>query len=108
MGDLARLARTYGGPLVLAVVLAVFHAGDDTFWIYNLTLVAIYAIVVAGLNVFVGYLGLVTFAQTAFMAVGGYSLAILTVKHGWNPWLALLVGIVLSMAAATVVGVPLL
>src|SRR4051812_50175191 len=69
--DLVRLARTYGGPLVTAIVLLAFYAGGSSFWIYNLTLVATYAIVVVGLNVFVGYLGLVTFAQTSFMAIGG-------------------------------------
>ncbi|WP_432827005.1 branched-chain amino acid ABC transporter permease [Dactylosporangium sp. CA-092794] len=106
--DLARLARTYAGPLITAIVLLVFYAGDNPFWIYNLTLVATYAIVVVGLNVFVGYLGLVTFAQTAFMAIGGYSLAILTVRHGWNPWAALLAGLLLSVIAAAAVGVPLL
>jgi branched-chain amino acid transport system permease protein len=106
--DLVRLARTYGGPLVTALVLLAFYVGGSAFWIYNLTLVATYAIVVVGLNVFVGYLGLVTFAQTAFMAIGGYTLAILTVRHGWNPWLAILAGILLSVVAAAVVGVPLL
>jgi branched-chain amino acid transport system permease protein len=106
--DVRQLARTYAAPLIVAVVLLVFFAGDDSFWIYNLTLVAIYAIIVVGLNVFVGYVGLVTFAQTAFMAVGGYSLAILTVRHVWNPWLALLAGMVLAVVAAAIVGVPLL
>jgi branched-chain amino acid transport system permease protein len=106
--DLVRLARSYGGPLVTAIVLLVMYVGNDAFWIYNLTLVATYAIVVVGLNVFVGYLGLVTFAQTAFMAIGGYSLAILTVRHGWNPWAALLAGILVSIVAAAVVGTPLL
>jgi branched-chain amino acid transport system permease protein len=96
------------GPLLIAIVLLVFYAGNDSFWIYNLTLVAIYAVVVVGLNIFVGYIGLVTFAQTAFMAVGGYSLAILTVRHGWNPWLALLAGIVLTVVVAAIIGVPLL
>lgn len=100
--------RTYAGPLITAIVLLAFYVGNYPFWIYNLTLVATYAIVVVGLNVFVGYLGLVTFAQTAFMAIGGYSLAILTVRHGWNPWAALLVGILLSVVAAAVVGVPIL
>jgi branched-chain amino acid transport system permease protein len=106
--DPRRIARTYAGPLIVAIILLVFYAGNDSFWIYNLTLVAIYAVVVVGLNIFVGYVGLVTFAQTAFMAVGGYGLAILTVNHGWNPWAALLAGILVTIVAAAVVGVPLL
>lgn len=102
------LLRTYGGPLLTAVVVLAFYLGNDPFWIYNLTLVAIYAIIVVGLNVFVGYIGLVTFAQTTFMAVGGYSLAILGVKHGWNPWLALVAGLVLAAVVAALIGIPLL
>lgn len=102
------IARRYGGPLITALIVLAFYAGNDPFWIYNLTLVAIYAIVVVGLNVFVGYLGLVTFAQTSFMAIGGYSLAILCVKHGWNPWLALAAGLVLAGVTATIIGIPLL
>ncbi len=106
--DLARLARTYTGPLITALVLLAFYASGEPFWLYNLTLVATYAIVVVGLNVFVGYLGLVTFAQTSFMAIGAYTLAILTIRHGWNPWAALAVGLALSVIAAVAVGVPLL
>lgn len=107
-GKAGELARTYGGPLLTAVILLAVYLGNSPFWIYNLTLVAIYAIIVVGLNVFVGYIGLVTFAQTTFMAVGGYSLAILSVKHGWNPWLALLGGLVLAGIVATIIGIPLL
>jgi branched-chain amino acid transport system permease protein len=106
--DLPKIARTYAGPLITAIIVLVFYAGDDSFWIYNLTLVAIYAVVVVGLNIFVGYVGLVTFAQTAFMAVGGYSLAILTVRYAWNPWAALLIAILVTVVAAAIVGVPLL
>lgn len=106
--DPRRLARTYAGPLAVTALVLAFYAGNSPFWMYNLTLVAIYAIVVVGLNVFLGYVGLVTFAQTAFMAVGGYSVAILGVRHGWNPWAALAAGLVLAAVVAAIVGVPLL
>jgi len=106
--DVSQLVRRYAGPLLVTLVIVIFYIGNDSFWIYNLTLVAIYAIVVVGLNVFVGYIGLVTFAQTAFMAVGGYSVAILGVRYGWNSWASLLAGLVLTAVVATIIGVPLL
>lgn len=106
--DPRSMARRYAGPAVVALLVGLFYLGNDPFWIYNLTLVAIYAIVVVGLNVFLGYVGLVTFAQTAFMAVGGYSVAILGVRYGWNSWAALVAGLLLAAGAAAVIGVPLL
>lgn len=80
----------------------------SSFWIYNVTLLATYAIVVIGLNILVGYVGIVSFAQTAFMAVGGYGVAVLTVTDHWNPWLAAVVAVCVAGGLALVVGLPLL
>ncbi|MEX6430180.1 branched-chain amino acid ABC transporter permease [Ferrimicrobium acidiphilum] len=81
---------------------------NSSFWIYNVTLISTYAVVVIGLNVLVGYIGVVSFAQTAFMAVGGYGVAILTVNDHWNPWLASVVAIALAGVLAFILGFPLL
>ena len=81
---------------------------NSSFWIYNVTLISTYAVVVIGLNVLVGYIGIVSFAQTAFMAVGGYGVAILTVNDHWNPWLASVVAIALAGVLAFILGFPLL
>jgi branched-chain amino acid transport system permease protein len=95
------------GPAALTVVLALVWLGNSSLWTYNLTLVAAYAIVVVGLNVVLGYAGLVSFAQTAFMAVGGYSIAILSVKHAVDPLLGLIIGMVVAGVAAGAIGLVL-
>lgn len=100
-------ARLAAGPAVCVAVLAVTIAGGSKFWMYNITLVAIYAIVVVGLNLLTGYAGQVSFAQTAFMAVGGYGVAILGASHGWNPWAALVLSVVIAGMAAAIIGFPL-
>jgi branched-chain amino acid transport system permease protein len=46
-------------------------------------------IVVLGLQIVSGYCGQISFGQPAFMAVGGYASAILTLKLGMSFWLAL-------------------
>jgi branched-chain amino acid transport system permease protein len=66
------------------------------------------AIAVIGLNVALGWAGLLSFGQPVFMAIGGYASALLTTKYGWNPWVALLAGAVLAMATAAIVGIPVL
>lgn len=86
-----------------AVVIGVPIFGTQ-FWLFTAGNVAAFALVVTGLNVMVGYAGQLNFASAVFMACGAYAQAVLTVKHGWQPWLALGVGAALSMAVAVVVG----
>src|SRR5262249_27807238 len=50
----------------------------------------------------------VSFAQTTFMAIGGYGTALMTVRLGLNPWLATLLAMLLATLAAFVIGRPLL
>jgi branched-chain amino acid transport system permease protein len=76
---------------------------------YMLTVVgiaAIYAVLVSGLNLFMGLAGQVSFGQNAFAAIGGYATAILTANYGWDPLAAMLCAAVAAGAFAAVVGFP--
>ncbi|HUU54084.1 MAG TPA: branched-chain amino acid ABC transporter permease [Armatimonadota bacterium] len=70
--------------------------------------IGINTIVVLGLNLLMGYAGQVSLGQAAFVGIGAYTSAILTVKLGLNPWAAMIVGIALSAFTGLIVGVPLL
>jgi branched-chain amino acid transport system permease protein len=76
--------------------------------IYNLTIIALYATVVISLNLLLGIAGQASFAQTTFMAIGGYGLAIMTKQLGLNPWLSIALALGLSILVAVVIGMPLL
>lgn len=110
MSRLAQLARHRDWMVLVLIVAAIVLApfSGSRFWVYNMTLVALYAIVVIGLNALVGQAGQVSFAQTSFMAVGGYGAAILTKDLGWNPWLAILAATVIVVPVALVIGIPML
>lgn len=77
-----------GWLLLLALALAFpFMAGND----YHLTVMStayIYAIATIGLNLITGYTGQFNLAHSGFMAVGAYTVGILTVDHGVSFWLA--------------------
>ena len=45
---------------------------------------------VISLNLLLGLAGQASFAQTTFMAIGGYGSALLTTRLGFDPWVALL------------------
>jgi ABC-type branched-subunit amino acid transport system permease subunit len=66
----------------------------------SLVITGILFIGVLGLDVLMGYAGQVSLGQAGFMAVGGYTSAILATGYGWPPLAGILAGIVLSLACA--------
>jgi branched-chain amino acid transport system permease protein len=93
--------------LVAATVIGAAFFGSR-FVLYNLTIIALFATVVVSLNLLLGLAGQASFAQTTFMAVGGYGLAILSKSYGVNPWLAIGIAALASLALALAIGRPLL
>lgn len=97
--------------VVLAAIIAICCLAPffgSRFIIYNLTIIALYSTVVISLNLLLGLAGQASFAQTTFMAIGGYGVAIMTTRYGFNPWLAILVAVALSVCLALIMGKPLL
>ncbi|WP_072802205.1 branched-chain amino acid ABC transporter ATP-binding protein/permease [Rhodococcoides yunnanense] len=84
------------GALLIGGSLVVTGHGDQR----ELALVAIYTLVISGLNFSFGYGGELAFGQIAMLAAGAYTTAILNV-HGHTD---ILLALVLSVAAAAVVG----
>jgi branched-chain amino acid transport system permease protein len=92
--------------LAVAVILIPATLGD--YWVLTFGTVGAIALAVIGLNVAMGWAGLLSFGQPVFMAIGGYASAILATRYAVNPWLALLCGIALSAAVAAGIGFPVL
>jgi len=87
-------ARVLGMPvptLVMAAVGLVVFIGipltTDTFTTFEFTNVAVYAIALMGLNILTGYSGQISLGNGAFMAVGGYTTALMVHKLQ-IPWYA--------------------
>src|SRR5437868_14751774 len=92
-----RLLLVRGAELAMfALLAAVPLAVQNPYVLGLLTLLAIYGILLIGLDVSVGYLGQVNLAQAAFLGLGAYTAGIIVVRlHG---------GILLACGAATGVG----
>lgn len=93
--------------LIFASVLVAPFVGTRLV-VYNLTITALYAMVVVSLNIILGLAGQVSFAQTTFMAIGGYGSAILTTRLGLDPLVGVGGGAAVAVIAALVIGGPLL
>jgi branched-chain amino acid transport system permease protein len=76
------------------------------FWTGVGVLAGVYAIFTLGLQLNVGYTGIVNFGQAGFMAIGAYTMAILVVKEEWSFWLAIPVAVILAAVIGILVGLP--
>ena len=87
--------------LAAAVPLAAALPLPD-FWITQLNYIGLYSLTCLGLVLLTGVGGLTSFGQAAFVGIGAYTSAWLTVNTGMSPWLTLFVGLAITAASALV------
>ncbi len=102
--------------LVMAAFVALLAVAPlvlSAFYVTLLNYIGLYAMVALGLVLLTGVGGLTSFGQAAFVGLGAYTTALLTTSAelpGWlawaggSPWLALLVGLVLTVVVAFLIG----
>jgi branched-chain amino acid transport system permease protein len=90
--------------LPLGISFEIFTA--ISFWTGVGVLAGIYTIFTLGLQLNVGFTGIINFGQAGFMAIGAYSMAILVAKAGWSFWLAMPAAMLIAMAFGLLIGLP--
>lgn len=70
--------------------------------------VATFFVAVLGLNILTGYTGQISLGHGAFMMIGGYTTAILNVRHGWSEIPTIPLAALVAFGVGVVVGVPAL
>jgi neutral amino acid transport system permease protein len=68
----------------------------------------VFALAAIGINMQFGYTGLLNFGQSAFMAVGGYAVAVTVVELGLNFWVGIVLGLAIAVLLALLLGIPTL
>jgi branched-chain amino acid transport system permease protein len=95
--------------LLLLLPLAIPLLTANEYLVHSVLVKAcIYAIVVAGLDLVVGYNGDVSVGHAGLFAVGAYTAAILMTKLGLSFWIALPAAVVLAALFGVGLGVPAL
>src|SRR5215831_5639823 len=88
--------------------VAVIVPNTNSFMILLTTRALAFSILVMSVDILLGYTGLASLGQAAYLAVGAYVTAVLTTKYqfglGWDFWLVMVLGIVISAALAAVFG----
>lgn len=107
-------ALSLGGFLLLLALPLISSAGPfglsifPLHWLGTINHIAILTIAVQGLNILIGYCGQVTFGQAAFMAVGGYTSALLGIHFELPFWLALPIAALFTGFVGILFGLPAL
>ena len=96
-------ARAQRVTLVAAMLLYAVSPVPE-FWITQLNYIAMYSLVILGLVLLTGIGGLTSFGQAAFVGIGAYTSAYLSVNMGWSPWLTVFAGLFITAVSALVVG----
>ncbi|HZO93604.1 MAG TPA: branched-chain amino acid ABC transporter permease [Candidatus Baltobacteraceae bacterium] len=103
------------GPALAVVAIAVLPWIVPSFVVFDLIYVAAYAIGILGLVILTGMNGQISLGHGAFMALGGYTVAILAHAMGWPYWVGVplaaltsgLLGIIVGLVALRLAGIYL-
>ncbi len=103
----------YAALIVAALLLPASSIGSfmtpQTDWATLLFYpIGVYILLAIGLNVVVGQAGLLDLGYVAFFAIGGYTMAVLGTRFGWNFWEILVVGVLLTSISGLILGAPTL
>ncbi len=94
---------------LLALPFLVGYFGQS--WVRILDFCLLYTMLALGLNIVVGYAGLLDLGYIAFYAVGAYVMALLASPHfdlHWSAWMILPVGGAFACIAGVLLGAPTL
>jgi branched-chain amino acid transport system permease protein len=96
-----RLALVF---IALAIFPVVMQAADGLFYVGLASRMLIYAIAATGLNLALGYGGMVSFGHAAFFGAGAYTVGILAAEGVTSLWIAWPAAIVVAAIAAFFIG----
>ncbi len=96
------------GYVVLSLILIGIPLVANNYVLEVLSNAWFYVVLCLGLNIVVGYAGLLDLGYAAFFAVGAYTTGILTSHFGFNFWLTIPCAIVLAAVAGVIIGGPTL
>ncbi|HOE57428.1 MAG TPA: branched-chain amino acid ABC transporter permease [Bacillota bacterium] len=97
--------------IVLAAAVAVLlylPMRTSMYFMEVMTNVWFYVVMCLGLNIIVGFAGLLSLGYAAFFAVGAYTTGILILHYGVNFWLTLPVSVLMAVIAGLAIGTPTL
>ena len=109
----AWLRGAHAAPLLLGALgvaaIALFPMlSGNPYYVHLVETILIYAIVLFGLDIVVGYTGQVSLGHAGLFGIGAYTAGVLVLKFGASVWLTLPVAIAVTAAFGALLALPAL
>ena len=88
--------------------MAIGFAVKNPFILNMLSMAALTVIVVTGLNLLLGFAGQISLGHAGFVALGAYISSLMAVKLNINPWIAILIAVLVTSFFGALIGYPTL
>lgn len=98
--------RVIGGLVAVLALAALPLGGMNPYQLHLASLVAIYWILIAGLNLVVGFSGQISIGHVGLLAIGAYVFAVLAGTYDWDPFLALIASGLMGGVCGLLLGLP--
>jgi branched-chain amino acid transport system permease protein len=102
------LSNRYLGWIGLAIALLAPFVNATPYAMSVLTSAALFVMLAVGLNIVVGYCGLLDLGYAAFFAIGAYTSGVLATRYGWPLLATVPVVLLAAVLAGVVIGGPTL
>ncbi len=102
-----RSKTTYISTAVI-IALLILPFISSPYYLRLMITISASIITAFGLNIVIGYMGYPSLSQSVFYGVGGYTMALMTLRLGVSPWVALLASPVTSFIVGYLVAIPFL
>ena len=94
------------GIVILVSMLPLFFSSG---YLLRLMVTISFSVITAMcFNLVIGYMGYPSLSQSVFYGVGGYTMALITLRLGISPWIALILSPLTSFAIGYIVAIPFL
>ncbi len=93
------------GVFVLFAALLPYITGN-LYYLHVATVIGVYWVLIATLNLLVGFTGQLSVGHVGLLAIGAYAFCLLAGGQGWNPFLALLTGGAICATIGLLLGLP--
>ena len=92
--------------MLIAAIGLPFALSNEPYLLAIINFIIIYSILCLGLNLILGYSGLLSLGHAAFYGIGAYATAILMTKHGFGFLPSLVISGLLALLLGLVLGLP--
>ena len=100
-----RIRPALVGLFALLAVVLPWLTGN-IYYLHVATVIGVYWVLIATLNLLVGFTGQLSVGHVGLLAIGAYAFCLLAGGQGWNPFLALLSGGAICAVIGLLLGLP--